>query len=122
VDIELRHLRSFVAVAEELNFTRAAKRLFIAQQALSAQIRQLEDRIGTKLLDRDTRSVSLTEAGEVLLGQARLLLADADTAIAVTRAASTTTTRLTVGFVAAVNHPSMALALDRFSDDHPTWS
>lgn len=119
MDIELRHLRSFVAVAEELNFTRAAKRLFIAQQALSAQIRQLEDRIGTKLLDRDTRSVSLTEAGEVLLSQARMLLADADAAIAITRAASTTTTRLTVGFVAAVNHPAMALALDRFSDGHP---
>ncbi len=119
MDIELRHLRSFVAVAEELNFTRAAKRLFIAQQALSTQIRQLEERIGTKLLDRDTRSVSLTDAGEVLLGQARLLLADADAAVAITRAASATTSRLTIGFVAAVNHPEMARALDRFSDDHP---
>jgi DNA-binding transcriptional LysR family regulator len=119
VDIELRHLRAFVAVAEELNFTRAAKRLFIAQQALSTQIRQLEDRIGAKLLERNTRSVSLTPAGEVLLGQARLLLADADTVVAATRAAGATRTPLTVGFVAAVNHPEMSHALDRFSESHP---
>jgi DNA-binding transcriptional LysR family regulator len=119
VDIELRHLRAFVAVAEELNFTRAAKRLFIAQQALSTQIRQLEDRIGAKLLERNTRSVSLTPAGDVLLGQARLLLADADTVVAATRAAGVTRTALTVGFVAAVNHPEMSHALDRFSESHP---
>jgi DNA-binding transcriptional LysR family regulator len=119
VEIELRHLRAFVAVAEELNFTRAAKRLFIAQQALSAQIRQLEDRIGAKLLERNTRTVSLTTAGEVLLSQARLLLADADTAVAATRAAVATRTSLTVGFVAAVNHPEMSHALDRFSESHP---
>ncbi len=119
MDIELRHLRAFVAVAEELNFTRAAKRLFIAQQALSAQIRQLEDRIGAKLLERSTRSVSLTTAGEVLLAQARLLLADADTVVAATRAAGATAMPLTVGFVAAVNHPEMSHALDRFSESHP---
>ncbi len=119
MDIELRHLRAFVAVAEELNFTRAAKRLFIAQQALSTQIRQLEDRIGAKLLERNTRSVSLTPAGDVLLAQARLLLADADTVVAATRAAGATRTPLTVGFVAAVNHPEMSHALDRFSESHP---
>lgn len=119
VDVELRHLRSFVAVAEELNFTRAAKRLFLAQQALSAQIRQLEDRIGTKLLERNTRAVSLTPAGEVLLSQARLLLADADSAIAATRAAVAPTAPLTIGFVAAVNHPEMSSALDRFAERHP---
>lgn len=119
VDIELRHLRSFVAVAEELNFTRAAKRLFIAQQALSTQIRQLEDRIGAKLLDRTTRSVSLTAAGEVLLAQARLLLAEADTVVAATRAAGVERRTLTIGFVAAVNHPEMSHALDRFAERHP---
>lgn len=119
VDIELRHLRSFVAVAEELNFTRAARRLFIAQQALSTQIRQLEDRIGTQLLERTTRSVSLTPAGEVLLGRARLLLADADTVVAATRAAGTTRTPLVIGFVAAVDHPEMSHALDVFGASHP---
>lgn len=119
MDIELRHLRAFVAVAEELNFTRAAKRLFIAQQALSTQIRQLEERIGAKLLERNTRAVSLTSAGEVLLVQARLLLADADIAVAATRAAVERRTPLTVGFVAAVNHPEMSQALDRFGERHP---
>ena len=118
MDIELRHLRSFVAVAEELSFTRAAQRLFIAQQALSTQIRQLEERIGTKLLVRTTRSVALTEAGEVLLAQARLLLADADTAVATTRAVGTGRTPLTVGFVAAVTHPDTSHVLDRFAADH----
>lgn len=87
--------------------------------ALSTQIRQLEDRIGAKLLERTTRSVSLTPAGEVLLAQARLLLADADAAIAVTRSAGAARTSLTVGFVAAVNHPEMRHALDRFGECHP---
>ena len=63
MDVELRHLRSFVAVAEELNFTRAAERLHLAQPALSAQIRQLEQRVGARLFERTTRRVELTPAG-----------------------------------------------------------
>ena len=62
MSVELRHLRAFVAVAEELNFTRAAARLHLAQQALSAQIRQLETLIGTPLFVRTTRKVELTGA------------------------------------------------------------
>jgi DNA-binding transcriptional LysR family regulator len=69
VEPELRLLLSFLAVAEELNFTRAAERLHIAQPALSAQIRQLESQLGTRLLERTTRSVSLTPAGEVVLAR-----------------------------------------------------
>ena len=84
--IELRHLRSFVAVAEELNFGRAAERLFITQPALSRQIRALERLVGTQLLRRSTRRVELTLAGEALLEHARRLLADVDDAVVAVQA------------------------------------
>ena len=82
MSVELRHLRAFVAVAEELNFTRAADRLHLAQQALSKQIRQLEEQLGTQLLDRTTRKVELTPSGLALLEHARTLLGGADRAVA----------------------------------------
>lgn len=77
---ELRQLRTFVAVAEELHFTRAAERLNLAQQALSAQIRKLEERLGVELFDRTTRRVELTDAGRTLLSHAMPLLASASRA------------------------------------------
>ncbi|MFG2003996.1 alpha/beta hydrolase fold domain-containing protein [Spirillospora sp. NPDC048911] len=83
--IELRHLRSFVAVAEELNFGRAAARLYLSQPALSRQIRGLERLIGCDLLSRSTHRVELTLAGEALLDKARKLLADVDDAVSTTR-------------------------------------
>jgi len=73
--VELRHLRYFVAVAEELNFTRAAARLHTAQPSLSQQIRQLEKSVGVRLLDRSRHHVALTNAGRSLLQQAKDILA-----------------------------------------------
>jgi monoterpene epsilon-lactone hydrolase len=83
--MELRHLRSFVAVAEELNFSRAATRLYVSQPALSRQIRALERLIGCDLLRRSTHRVELTIAGEALLERAHRLLHEVDDAIAATR-------------------------------------
>src|SRR5436309_10230858 len=76
--IELRHLRAFVAVAEELNFGRAATRLFVSQPALSRQIRSLERLVGANLLRRTTHRVELTLAGDALLDRARRLLTEVD--------------------------------------------
>ena len=83
--IELRHLRSFVAVAEDLSFSRAAQRLFISQPALSRQIRSLERLVGCDLFRRSTQRVDLTLAGEALLTRAQALLSDLDDAISATR-------------------------------------
>ena len=83
--IELRHLRSFVAVAEELNFGKAAARLYLSQPALSRQISALERLVGCELLRRSTHRVELTLAGEALLDRARRLLADLDEAVSATQ-------------------------------------
>jgi monoterpene epsilon-lactone hydrolase len=82
--IELRHLRAFVAVADEINFSRAAERLFVSAPALSRQIRGLEQLLGTELLRRSTHQVELTVAGEALLERARKLLCDVDEAVSAT--------------------------------------
>lgn len=95
--IELRHLRYFVAVAEELNFTRAAQRLHTAQPSLSQQIRSLESYLGTPLLDRSNRKVVLTAAGERFLAEARLALQQTEKAVALVRAVAEPD-RLRIGF------------------------
>ena len=74
--MDLRQLKSFLAIAEERQFTRAAERLGIAQSSLSAQIKQLELELGVPLFNRTTRHVSLSDAGEVLIDRARVVLAE----------------------------------------------
>ena len=83
--IELRHLRAFVAVAEELNFGRAATRLYLSQPALSRRIRTLERLLGCDLLRRSTHRVELTPVGDALLDRARQILGDMADAVSVTR-------------------------------------
>lgn len=83
--IEFRHLAYFVCVAEELHFSRAADRLGMAQAPLSQQIKQLEDRLGTKLFQRTTRRVKLTPAGEIFLQHALEILGGIDRAVTQTR-------------------------------------
>lgn len=85
MDVELRHLEAFKVLAEELNFTRAASRLHITQQALSTQLRQLEHRVGASLFERTTRTVALTDAGCTLLGHVPAILSAVDQAMAETR-------------------------------------
>src|SRR5215208_4404004 len=80
--MELRHLRYFVAIAEERSFTRAAERLWITQPGLSQQMRALERELGVQLLERHPRGISLTQAGELFLERARIALAATDAAAA----------------------------------------
>src|SRR5215510_855386 len=72
--MELRQLRYFVALAQELHFARAAQQLHLSQQALSFQIKQLEDELGTPLFERTTRRVELTPAGQAFLNEVRIAL------------------------------------------------
>jgi DNA-binding transcriptional LysR family regulator len=101
--MELRHLRSFVTLAQELNFSRAAERLHIVQPALSGQMKSLEEELGVQLLTRDRRSVSLTEVGRLFLPQAQATLDQADAALRVAqRAEQGDIGELRIGFVSSV--------------------
>jgi DNA-binding transcriptional LysR family regulator len=120
VDLDTRLLRAFVAVAEELNFTRAAERLHLAQQALSAQIRQLEGRLGTKLFERTTRKVGLTDAGELLLPHAVAVLAELDAGIGSLQAASRAQrATLRVGLSGTASVPAVSETMRLFAERHP---
>lgn len=100
--MDLRHLRNFVVLAEELNFTRASARLHMAQPALSVQIRRLEKEVGTELLCREGRGTKLTDAGRVFLDHARQTLATARLGIvSAQQAAQGETGHLSIGYSTA---------------------
>ncbi|MCC7271810.1 MAG: LysR family transcriptional regulator [Alphaproteobacteria bacterium] len=119
--VELRHLRYFVAVAEEEHVTRAAERLNIQQPPLSQQIRALETELGVPLFRRKARGIALTEAGRLFLEDVRAILAQVDHAVAaVKRAARGEQGRLAVGFTSSAPfHPFLPAVLRRFRDAFP---
>jgi DNA-binding transcriptional LysR family regulator len=118
--MDLRALRYFVAVAEELHFSRAAARLHLAQSALSTQIRRLEEEIGGPLLVRTTRRVTLTPAGEALLTDARGILASSDAALARARSlARGEGASLVVGTLGPAAGGLLAPLLARFGSVRP---
>jgi DNA-binding transcriptional LysR family regulator len=118
--MELRHLRYFAAVAEELNFRRAAQRLNVAQPPLSTQIKALERELGVQLLARTTRSVKLTPAGEVFLEEARGILAAAQRAEARARnVGHGLAGTLRMGFLAPTATPRLAAVLRGYREKYP---
>jgi LysR family transcriptional regulator, benzoate and cis,cis-muconate-responsive activator of ben and cat genes len=118
--MELRHLRYFVAVAEELSFRRAAHRLHVSHPALSQQVHDLEDELGLKLFERNSRRVELTEAGRAFLLGGRRALAAAKQAIAQAQeAAKGDRGRLVIGILGPVTSPFLPAALARFREQRP---
>jgi DNA-binding transcriptional LysR family regulator len=118
--LELRHLRYFVAVAEELHFGRAAQRLGMAQPPLSQQIQRLEQIVGTLLFERTSRRVQLTDAGTALLPDARRLLAGADAALlGARRAGRGEQGELRVAFAATVMFLALPEIIRAFRDRFP---
>ncbi|MCO5967945.1 LysR family transcriptional regulator [Actinoallomurus soli] len=118
--MELRHLRHFVAVAEELHYGRAAQRLHVAQPGLSQQIKVFERELGVTLFDRNRRGVSLTEAGTALLPAAKDVIARADAAVAlVRRHGAGQAGRLVVSLTRSAPGGVVTDLIERFRDRHP---
>jgi len=117
---ELRQLRYFVALAEELNFTRAARRAHIGQQGLSAAIRSLERSVGVALVERDTHQVALTAAGEAFLVEARRTLTHAELSVhAARRAAGGQTGQLRIGYVGPIGVETLPMLISDLHRRHP---
>jgi DNA-binding transcriptional LysR family regulator len=118
--MELRQLRYLVALAEELNFTRAAANEHVAQPALSQQIRRLEDEVGLALVERSTRHVALTDAGEVLVVRARRVLSELEAAGTELEAMrGMHTGHVTIGAMHTMGPVDLSLPLALFHDLHP---
>ena len=116
--MELRQLRFFVAVAETGNISRAAKKIFLTQPALSRQIKALETELGQCLLERQAHSIRLTPAGELLLHDARELLIHADQVVERVRRAGAAT-RLRIGYAPSLASGLLSMAAGNFSQAHP---
>lgn len=118
--MELRHLRYFMTVAEELHFGRAAEKLHISQPPLSMQIRGLERELGVTLLNRTQRHVSLTQAGNTLLQEARQILARLDQAVLMTRRAGRGEIgELAIGFISVADYNILPSLLREFRRRYP---
>jgi DNA-binding transcriptional LysR family regulator len=118
--MELRHLRYFVAVAEELHFGRAAERLRIAQQPLSRQIRDLEEELQVQLFHRTKRTIRLTEAGTVFLADARKVLNQTEQAVQTVQLVSQGDTgRLVVGFTGSALNTVVPQVVRQFKQRYP---
>jgi DNA-binding transcriptional LysR family regulator len=118
--VELRHLEYFVAVAEELSFTRASRRLHVVQSGVSSAIQGLERELGAALFDRDRHRVTLTEAGQALLPEARATLAAAQAATdAVAEATAGLRGTLFVGTMISTGSVDVPALLARFHEQHP---
>jgi DNA-binding transcriptional LysR family regulator len=119
VDVELRQLRAFEVLAQELNFTRAAARLHLSQQGLSAQIHSLERLTGTPLFHRTTRSVALTDAGRTLLRHVPGILLSVSQAMAETRQAPAERPHLVVGLRGVSGLELVTTVVRAFREAHP---
>lgn len=118
--MELKHLTSFAAVAERLSFVRAANELHISQPALTGQIQKLEEELGVQLLERNRRTVKLTEVGKIFLVEARATLARAQQAVeCVQKAARGKVGRLKIGFVSSVALEIVPSIVNEFRKQHP---
>lgn len=118
--MELRHLRYFLAVAEELNFRRAAEKLHLSTPTLSQQIKDLEETLGARLFDRDTTRVRLTAPGEVLRKEARLVVEQAHRAAAMTKeAAQGRRGTLRIGNAGPLSHGFMPACLRTYARQYP---
>jgi DNA-binding transcriptional LysR family regulator len=118
--MELRHLRYFVAVAEERNFTRAAQRLNIAQPPLSRQIQQLEETLGVQLLERNSRPLKLTETGKFFYSHAAQLLSQTAELESMTKRVGNIERSLSVGFVGSTLYGMLPKIIRRFRDENAT--
>ena len=118
--MELRHLEYFVAVAEELSFTRASRRLHVVQSGVSSAIQGLERELGAALFDRDRHRVTLTEAGRALLPEARATLAAAQAAAdAVAETTAGLRGALSIGTMISTGPVGLPVLLGRFHEQHP---